>query len=146
METSEKESDNYDEIVEPDSMFDGMLCNMNLDFEEKIMNNVEKLLEEKNRKIEELEGEVLVMRTHEEKLKKVINYIVKDLHYINELQNVQPIYNLDGQIIETIVNEGWLDRRNPILFDENGFWKRYELDGKIYEIREKGVIIEVKEN
>ncbi len=135
------------DYIEPDIMFDNILsCNMNLDFEEKIMNNVEKLLEEKNRKIGELEEEVLVMKKHEEKLKNVINYIVKDLHYINELQNVQPIYNSDGQIIETIVNEGWLDRRVPLTFDENGFWKTYELDGKIYEVKEKGVIIEIKEN
>jgi hypothetical protein len=134
------------EIVEPDSMFNNILsCNINFDFEEKITDNVEKLLEEKNKKIEELEEEILVIKKQEEKIKNVINYIVKDLHYINELQNVQPIYNSDGKIIETIVNEGWLDRRVPKTFDENGFWKTYELDGKIYEIKEKGVIIELKE-
>jgi hypothetical protein len=135
------------EIIEPDSIFNNILsCNINFDFEEKITDNVEKLLEEKNKKIEELEEEILVIKKQEEKIKNVINYIVKDLHYINELQNVQPIYNSDGKIIETIVNEGWLDRRVPKTFDENGFWKTYELDGKIYEIKEKGVIIELKNN
>lgn len=135
------------EIVEPDDMFNNISsCNMNLDIEKKIMNKVEKMIEVKNRKIEELEEEIIIMKKYEEKLKNVINYIVKDLHYINELQNIQPIYDSNGRIIETIVNEGWLDRRIPISFDENGFWKKYKLDGNIYEIREKGVIIKIKEN
>lgn len=133
------------EIVEPDDMFNNISYIMNLDIEKKIMNKVERLLEAKNRKIEELEGEIIVMKKYEEKLKNVINYIVKDLHYINELQNIQPIFDSNGYIIETVVNEGWLDRRIPISFDENGFWTKYTLDGNMYEIKEKGVIIEVKE-
>jgi hypothetical protein len=134
------------EYIEADIIFDEVLSrDLTEKLEDKVMNNVEKLLEEKNRKINDLENDILVIKKHEEKLKNVINYIVKDLHYTNELQNIQPIYDSDGKIIETIVNEGWLDRRVPITFDENGFWKTYELDGKIYEIREKGVIIEIKE-
>jgi len=65
METSTKDIDDYDEIIEPDIMFDHIISyNMNSVFEDKIMKKVEQLLEEKNKKILELE----------QKIDKIINF------------------------------------------------------------------------
>lgn len=65
MEASTKDIDDYGEIIEPDIMFDHIISyNMNSAFEDKIMKKVEELLEEKNKKISELE----------EKIDKIINF------------------------------------------------------------------------
>lgn len=65
MEASIKDNDDYDEIIEPDILFDQIFAlNSNLAFEDKIMKRVEQMLEEKNKKILELE----------EKIDKIINF------------------------------------------------------------------------
>jgi len=137
----EQEYEEENEIIEADSLFnDTIQHNM---FK---VTSLESLNQININKIDELERIIETLKSKYLNLKNVVNFIVKDLHYISELQNVQPIYDSSGKIVETIVNEGWLERRSPLLVDSNGFWKRYKLDGKIYEIKEKGVIIEVKEN
>ena len=137
----EQEYEEENEIIEADSLFnDTIQHNM---FK---VTSLESLNQININKIDELERIIETLKSKYSNLKNVVNFIVKDLHYISELQNVQPIYDSSGKIVETIVNEGWLERRSPLLVDSNGFWKRYKLDGKIYEIKEKGVIIEVKEN
>jgi hypothetical protein len=65
METSAKQFDDCDEIIEPDIIFDHILSyNINSTFENKIMKKVEQLLEDKNKKISELEV----------KIDKIINF------------------------------------------------------------------------
>ena len=87
------------------------------------------------------------MKKHQDKLHDIINCMVKDFHYDRSgVKNIQPIYDEHGRIIDSVVNEGWVDRRIPVLVEENGAWKRYKLDGKIYEMRGKGVVVEIKEN
>lgn len=65
METT-KDMDNYDEFIEPDKIFDQIFSfkNEKTDFEDKIIKRVEELLEDKNKKILELE----------EKVDKIINF------------------------------------------------------------------------
>ncbi len=146
MEASTKDIDDYDEIIEPDIMFDQIISyNMNSVFEDKIMKRVEKLLEEKNKKISELEDEVSVMKGQQDKLQDIINCMVRDFHYSSRLRNIQPIYDDNGKIINSVINEGWIERRIPVLVEENGAWKRYKLDGKIYELKGNGVVVEIKE-
>lgn len=140
MESLSYEED--DDIIKPDSIFDDVITHSM--FKVTSLESLSQRSLHEN-KIEELESMIDSIKTDYLKLKNVVNYIVKDLHYISELQNIQPIYDSNGKIIETIVNEGWLDRRIPILIDSNGFWKRYKLDGKLYDIKEKGVILEVNE-
>lgn len=71
MEASNKDIDDYDEIIEPDIMFDHIISyNMNSVFEDKIMKRVEQLLEEKNKKIAELEDKVdKIIKFNEEIIK-----------------------------------------------------------------------------
>jgi hypothetical protein len=137
-----------DEIIDTDILFDTIISyNINSGIKREIMSKVEELLEDKNKKIIELENEVALLKTRQENLHDVVNYIVKDLHYsaMRGLRNVQPIYDESGKIIDAIVNEGWIDRRKPILYGENGGIKRYKLDGKIYELKGNGIIVEIKE-
>jgi len=64
METSINDNED-DEIIEPDIMFNHIISyNMNSVFENKIMKKVEQMLEEKNKKITELE----------QKIDKIINF------------------------------------------------------------------------
>lgn len=145
METSINDND-CDEIIEPDILFDQIFSyNMNLAFEDKIMKRVEQLLEDKNRKISELEEEVLVMKGQQDKLQDIINCMVRDFHYSSRLRNIQPIYDENGKIVDSVINEGWTERRIPVLIEESGAWKRYKLDGKIYELKGNGVVVEIKE-
>ena len=137
-----------DEIIDTDILFDTIISyNINSGIKREIMTKVEELLEDKNKKIIELENEVALLKTRQKNLHNVVNYIVKDLHYsaIRGLRNVQPIYDETGKIIDAVVNEGWIDRRKPILYGENGGIKRYKLDGKTYELKGNGVIVEIKE-
>lgn len=137
-----------DEIVDTDILFDTIISyNIESGIKREIMTRVEELFQDKNKKIIELENEVALLKTRQEKLHNVVNYIVKDLHYsaVRGLRNVQPIYDETGKIIDAVVNENWIDRRKPILYGENGGIKRYKLDGKLYELKGNGVIVEIKE-
>jgi len=145
METLAEDIHNNDDFIEPDIMFDHIMpYNSNSKFEDKIMIKVEKLLEEKDKKITELEKEILDIKKYQNKLKVIINYMVKYYHDDSSgIKNIQPIYDNNGIMIDCVVNEGWVDRRIPLLIKENGSLKRYKLDGKIYEMREKGVVVEI---
>lgn len=139
---------NDDDIIDVDIMFDTIIrYNINSGIQTEIMNKVENLLQEKNKKILELEEEIVLLKKQQENLHNVVNYIVKDLHYsaVRGLRNVQPIYDESEKIIDVVVNEGWVDRRKPIMYGENGGMKRYKLDGKIYELRGNGVAVEIKD-
>jgi len=138
-----------DDIIDSDILFDTIISyNINAGIKREIIAEVKQLLEDKNKKIVELENEIVLLKTRQENLHNVVNYIVKDLHYsaVRGLRNVQPIYDESEKIIDAVVNEGWIDRRKPIMYGENGGIKRYKLDGKIYELRGNGIIVEIKES
>lgn len=139
------ENEDPPEFIEIDSVFDNIMSyNMNVEFEDKLMKRVYNKLEEKDRKISELEEEILDIKTQQTKLKNIINYIVKDYHYDRSgIKNIQIIYDKNGNMMESVINEGWTERRIPILTKENGSLKRYKLDGKIYDINENGGIVEI---
>lgn len=139
------ENEDPPEFIEIDSVFDNIMSyNMNVEFEDKLMKRVYNKLEEKDRKISELEEEILDIKTQQTKLKNIINYIVKDYHYDRSgIKNIQIMYDKNGNMMESVINEGWTERRIPILTKENGSLKRYKLDGKIYDINENGGIVEI---
>jgi len=98
METSTKDIDDYDEIIEPDIMFDHIISyNMNSVFEDKIMKKVEQLLEEKNKKILELEQKIYkIINFNEEIIKN------KELEISNLKKNFDDFKTISDKNFELI--------------------------------------------
>ncbi len=91
METSlrDTDTDDDDEIIEPDIMFDHIISyNMNSSLENKIMNKVEKLLDEKDEKLYELTKKIECMNNNYEAMtKQNLNLFERYEKLISNLNN-----------------------------------------------------------
>lgn len=92
METSLRDMDEDDEIIEPDIIFDRIISyNMNSSLENKIMNRVEKLLDEKDEKLYELTKKLEYMNNNYEDMMK------QNLHLFDRYEKL--ISNLNNEVI-----------------------------------------------
>jgi hypothetical protein len=92
METSSVEIEEDDEIIEPDIMFDHIISyNMNSSLENKIMNKVEKLLDEKDEKLYEITKKLETTNNNYEAMMK------QNLHIFDRYEKL--ISNLNNEVI-----------------------------------------------
>ncbi len=96
METSTRDididDDDDDEIIEPDIIFDHIISyNMNSSLENKIMNKVEKLLDEKDEKIYEISKKLETMNNNYEVMMK------QNIHLFDRYEKL--ISNLNNEMV-----------------------------------------------